>query len=123
MTVERKIIAPATPGPASPAVRGGDFIFVSGLVATDPTTGATASGTVVSELTLILQTLQSLLESAGSSMSKVAKVNIFLYSMLEFPAIDGVYRKFFPENPPARTVCGTRVPDGFKVVVECTALA
>jgi protein pelota len=107
---------PAERETISPAVRGGDFIFVSGLVATD-------HGSVVSELTLILQTLKSLLEGAGSSMSKVAKVNIFIYSMLEFPAVEGVYKKFFPENPPARTVCGARIPEGFKILLECTALS
>jgi enamine deaminase RidA (YjgF/YER057c/UK114 family) len=34
-----------------------------------------------------------------------------------------VYACFFPNPPPARTVCGARLPDGVKVIIECTALA
>jgi 2-iminobutanoate/2-iminopropanoate deaminase len=122
MSAERKVIA--SPKAAqqfagktvSPAVRGGDFVFVAGLMAQSP-------GTVVSELKEILETLKGLLEDAGTSLGKVVKVNIFLYSMLEMPNVDPVYKPYFPEDPPARTICGTRIPDGFKVVLECTALA
>jgi hypothetical protein len=34
-----------------------------------------------------------------------------------------VYIQFFSDPPPARTVCGARLPDGMKVMIECTALA
>jgi enamine deaminase RidA (YjgF/YER057c/UK114 family) len=43
--------------------------------------------------------------------------------MLEAPNMNEVYARFFPEPPPARTVCGARLPDGVKVMIECTALA
>jgi enamine deaminase RidA (YjgF/YER057c/UK114 family) len=43
--------------------------------------------------------------------------------MLEAPNMNEVYAHFFPDQPPARTVCGARLPDGVKVIVECTALA
>ena len=51
------------------------------------------------------------------------KVNLLLHSMLEAPNMNEVYTRFFPDQPPARTVCGARLPDGVKVIVECTALA
>jgi 2-iminobutanoate/2-iminopropanoate deaminase len=109
--------------PASTVVRGGDFLFVSGLVAVDPQSGERVRGTTVSETRQILTNLRQLLEAAGSSLDKVVKVNVLLHSMLEAPNMNEVYARFFPDPPPARTVCGARLPDGVKVIIECTALA
>ena len=98
------------------AVRGGDFIFVSGLTAFD-------RGTTSRETGQILENLKLILEKAGSSLDRVVKVNVLLHSMLEAPNMNEIYARFFPEPPPARTVCGARLPDGVKVMIECTALA
>ena len=75
------------------------------------------------ELFEIWQDLRQLLAAAGSSLDKVVKVNVLLHSMLEAPNMNEVYARFFPDPPPARTVCGARLPDGAKVIIECTALA
>jgi 2-iminobutanoate/2-iminopropanoate deaminase len=124
MSARREIIAaPAGALPASPAVRGGDFIFVSGLTAVDLQTGERVSGTTASETRVILGNLKALLEAAGSSLDRVVKVNVLLHSMLEAPNMNEVYARYFPDPPPARTVCGARLPDGVKVIIECTALA
>jgi 2-iminobutanoate/2-iminopropanoate deaminase len=109
--------------PASSIVRGGPFLYVSGLCAVDPDTGQRVHGTTMSETRLILTNLKRMLEAAGSSMDKVVKVNVLLHSMLEAVPMNDVYAKFFPDPPPARTVCGARLPDGCKVIIECTALA
>ena len=132
MSATREIISPParaldaakTPAqPASMAVRGGDFLFVSGLTAVDPQSGERMRGTTASETRQILTNLRQLLEAAGSSLDKVVKVNVLLHSMLEAPNMNDVYARFFPDPPPARTVCGARLPDGVKVIIECTALA
>jgi 2-iminobutanoate/2-iminopropanoate deaminase len=129
--LERSVVAPP-PGldvaaslgqPASTLVRGGPFLFVSGLVAVDPATGRRAPGTTMSETRVILTSLKRMLEAAGSSMDKVVKVNVVLASMLEAVPMNDVYATFFPDPPPARTVCGARLPDGCRVMIECTALA
>ncbi len=80
-------------------------------------------GTTASETRQILTNLAQLLEAAGSSLDKVVKVNVLLHSMLEAQNMNEVYARFFPDPPPARTVCGARLPDGVKVIIECTALA
>jgi 2-iminobutanoate/2-iminopropanoate deaminase len=108
--------------PASMAVRGGDFLFVSGLTAIDLRSGERMPGTTASETRQILTNLKQLLEAAGSSLDRVVKVNVLLHSMLEAPNMNDVYVRFFPDPPPARTVCGARLPDGVKVIIECTAL-
>ncbi len=132
MGLAREVIAPPLPGldprripdrHASAAVRGGAFVFVSGLTAVDPETGSAAGGTTASETRRILENLRTILEAAGSSLDRVVKVNVLLASMLEAPNMNEVYARFFPEPPPARTVCGARLPGGVKVMIECTALA
>jgi enamine deaminase RidA (YjgF/YER057c/UK114 family) len=63
MTLSRQVIEPKNPAldqsqkfglPLSPAVRGGDFVFLSGMAAIDPATGAPAHGTVAAETRQIL---------------------------------------------------------------------
>ena len=122
-----KTLAPAgairPTGPWALGARAGDFIFVSGLTAVDLQTGERVSGTTASETSVILGNLKALLEAAGSSLDRVVKVNVLLHSMLEAPNMNEVYARYFPDPPPARTVCGARLPEGVKVIIECTALA
>jgi len=132
MTLSRQVIEPKNPAldqsqkfglPLSPAVRGGDFVFLSGMAAIDPATGAPAHGTVAAEKRQILTNIGELLEAAGSSLAKVVKVNVLIYSMLEYENMNSVYREFFPTDPPARTVCGAKLIGGHKVEIDCIALA
>ncbi len=127
MIYPRQVIEPGgwrRPGlPHSRAVRAGEFVFLSGMTATDPTTGTPARGTVAAETRRILTNLGELLEAAGSSLAKVVKVNALIYSMLEYENMNSVYREFFPVDPPARTVCGAGLIGGHKVEIECVALA
>jgi 2-iminobutanoate/2-iminopropanoate deaminase len=109
--------------PVSMMVRGGDFLFVSGLTAVDPQSGERLHGTTTSETRQILANLRRMLEAAGSSLDKVVKVNVLLHSMLEAQNMNEIYADFFADSPPARTVCGACLPDGVKVIIECTALA
>jgi 2-iminobutanoate/2-iminopropanoate deaminase len=132
MTLSRQVIEPGNPKvdqsrkfnlPLSPAVRGGDFIFLSGMAAIDPATGERAHGTVAAETRQILTNMGELLKAAGSSLANVVKVNVLIYSMLEYENVNSVYREFFPTDPPARTVCGVKLIGGRKVEIECIALA
>ena len=132
MTLQRDVIAPKNPAldmsrnlnlPLSPAIRAGAFIFVSGMVAIDPSSGERMHGTVAAETRQILAAMAQVLELAGSSLAKAVKVNVLIYSMLEYNNMNEVYREFFPVDPPARTVCGAKLCGGSKVEIECVALA
>ena len=103
MTFARQVIEPGgwrRPGlPLSPAIRAGEFVFLSGMTATDPTTGAPARGTMAAETRQILTNMAELLETAGSSLAKVVKVGVLIYSMLEYENMNSIYREFFPVDP------------------------
>ena len=77
--------------PLSMAVRGGDFLFVSGLTAIDLKSGERMQGTTASETRQILTNLKQLRDAAGSSLDKVVKVNVLLHSMLEERNMNEVY--------------------------------
>src|SRR2546422_5136269 len=92
--------------PHSPGIKAGDFIFLSGMLSVDPQTGERSPGTVAHETRQTLSNMAHMLESAGSSLDRVVKINVLLYDMLEFDNMNRVYRQFFPKDPPARTTCG-----------------
>jgi 2-iminobutanoate/2-iminopropanoate deaminase len=104
-------------------VRGGEFLFLSGLTAIDLETGNPMPGTTASETRHVLRNLKTLLEAAGSSLDNVVKTTVLLHSMLEAPNMNEVYAGFFSDPPPARTVCGATLPDRIRVMIECVALA
>ena len=109
--------------PHASAVKAGDFVFLSGLIAVDPVTGERAHGTTASETRLILANMASILQDAGTSLARVVKTTVWLASMLEAEDMTGAYRASFPATPPARTVCGARLNYGMKVQIDCIAQA
>ncbi len=93
------------------------------MIAIDPVTGQREADTIAKETKQIMTNMRHMLESAGSSLEKIVKVNVFIYSMLEFDNFNNAYREFFPVDPPARTVCGVQLSGGAKLEIECVALA
>lgn len=109
--------------PHSPGVKAGPLIYLSGMIAIDPATGALALGTVESETRQIFANMAHLLECNGSSLARVVKVNAFVHDMLEAETVNRVFREAFPIDPPARTICGVRLSLGAKIEIEAVALA
>jgi 2-iminobutanoate/2-iminopropanoate deaminase len=107
----------------STAIRAGDYLFVSGVVAIDPDTGERLNGTLTSEAHRAFRNLQLVLESAGSSLARLAQVRAMLHDRIEYDALNRVYRQYVPDGPPARTVWSVRIVDAFKVQLDAIALA
>jgi reactive intermediate/imine deaminase len=108
--------------PLSSAVKANGFIFCSGAVAFDSATGGIAHGTMEDETHQTLQNLKDLLEANGSSLDRVVKVNVYIDTMIEFENMNRAYRKFFPEEPPARTTVACELGWGVRVEIDCVAL-
>ena len=107
----------------STAIRAGDYLFVSGVVAIDPESGERLNGTLTSEAHRAFQNLQLVLEAAGSSLARLVQVRAMIYDRIEYDALNRVYRQYVPEGPPARTVWGVRIMDAFKVQLDAVAVA
>ena len=107
----------------SAAIRAGDYVFVSGIVAVDPETGERLNATLTSEAHRTFQNLRLVLEAAGSSIARLVQVRAMIYDRIEYDALNRVYRQYVPDDPPARTVWSVRIMDAFKVQLDAIALA
>ncbi len=115
--------APAAIGPYSQAIRCGQFIYTSGQVALDPATGEIVGEDVQAQTHRVLQNLQAVLESAGSSLKSVIKTTVFLTRMSDFQAVNAIYANYFTGTTPARsTVAVVELPRKALVEIECVAL-
>ena len=122
-TVETKD-APSPIGPYSQAIRANGFLFVSGQIALDPSTGNIVAGGIEEQTRQVLKNLSAILEAAGSSLGKVVKTSIFLTNLDDFARLNRVYGEFLGEVKPARsTVQVARLPKEVLVEIEAVALA
>lgn len=109
-------------GPYSPAVRAGDFIFVSGQVSVDPATQEWDYGDVQHETRRVLQNIAKILEGCGASLQDVVKCTVFLKDGRDFAAMNAVYAEFFGDAKPARSTVEVRFAnDKMKVEIEAIA--
>jgi 2-iminobutanoate/2-iminopropanoate deaminase len=113
---------PAPRAPYSPAVRAGDFIFVSGQGPNDAATNQMSYGDIQHETRVVLNNIKRILEGCGASMADVVKCSVFLSSGKDFAAMNEVYGEFFGEHKPARTTVEAQfaVPP-MKVEIDCIA--
>ncbi len=114
--------SPAPRGPYSPAVRAGDFIFVSGQVAIDPATNEFVLGDVRQQTRLVLENIRRILEGCGASLADVVRCSVFLENAADFAAMNEVYAEFFGQHKPARTTVEAKfVASGLKIEIDCVA--
>ena len=120
----RKVIrtseAPRPLGVYSQAIVADGFVFVSGQVSVNPATLEMELGDVRSQTRRVLQNIRAILEAAGSSLRDAVRMGVFLADLGDFPAMNEVFREFFPENPPARTTVACQLPK-IKVEIDCIA--
>jgi 2-iminobutanoate/2-iminopropanoate deaminase len=90
--------------PYSPAIRFDHLLFVSGQVALSPG-GAVAPAGIEAQTRLVLENLRAILDAAGSSLERVLKTTCFLTNIDDVAAFNGIYKTFFPIDPPARSTC------------------
>lgn len=120
-----RIVPPGVPaprGPYSPAVRAGDFIFVSGQGPVDPATNQMSQGDIRHETRVTLSNIRKILEGCGAAMADVVRCSVFIADGGDFAAMNEVYAEFFGDCKPTRTtvVSGFAIP-GMKVEIDCIA--
>ena len=114
--------APAAIGPYSQAVRTGGFLFCSGQIPLDPSTGKMTDGGIEAQAERVLKNLDAVLTAGGATLRTVVKTTVYLVDLGDFPAMNAVYGNYFPENPPARaTVQVAGLPAGARVEVDAVA--
>ena len=88
--------------PTSAVTRSGDTIYVSGFPPFDPETGKVIEAPIERQTELVLEQMKLCLETAGSSLENVLKCNVYCTSVEKFAAVNAIYARYFPKDPPAR---------------------
>ena len=106
--------------PLSPAVRAGDFVYISGQVPVDADRSVVKGG-ITEQTEQVLQNVKAALALAGCTMDDVVKTTVWLEDARDFGAFNTVYAKHFPSNPPARTTVESRLMIDIMIEVEAVA--
>lgn len=109
--------------PVCVVTRHAGTVYVSGLPPFDPATNEVVlDATLERQTELVLEQLKLCLETAGSSLAQVLKCNVYCTSVEKFAAVNAVYARYFPEDPPARIfVCVPAWPGRFDIEIDCIA--
>lgn len=119
----RTALAPAAIGPYSQAVRIGRFLFLSGQIPIEPSSGEVLSREIGAQTRQVLKNLQAVLEEAGSGMKDVVKTTVYLKDLTLFSEMNGIYGEFFAPPYPARaTVEVSALPKGVEVEIDAIAV-
>lgn len=98
--------APAAVGPYSQAVRHGNLVFLSGQIPLDPETMKMVEGGIEAQADRMFRNLRAVCRAAGSDLSGIVKLNLYLADMGDFPVVNEVMKRFFEEPYPARAAVG-----------------
>ncbi len=116
--------APQPIGAYSQAVVAAPFVFCSGQIAIDPSTGKLVEGDIALQTKRVLENLRSVLDAAKTTPEKIVMTSIFLADMKYFSQVNELYGKFVnTELPPARqTMAVKELPLGALVEISVIAL-
>ena len=110
--------------PTSTVTRHGDTLYVSGFPPFDPATGEVVNAPLERQTELVMEQMKLCLEMAGSSLDNVLKCTVYCTSVDKFAAVNAIYARYFPKNPPARMfVCVVAWPGHFDIEIDCVAAA
>ncbi len=115
--------APNAVGPYSQAIENNGQLFISGQVPIDPETGKVVEGGIKEQTEQVMKNIAAILQKAGYTFNDVVKSTCLLHNMDNFVAMNEVYAKYYPNNPPARAAYGVvKLPLGVMVEIETIAI-
>lgn len=114
--------APAPAGHYSQAVIFNGIVYVAGQLPIDPATGEKRLGGIEEQTKQVLKNLSAILAAAGSELSRVLKVTVYVADIGQWDAVNEVYAHFFGAHKPARTVVSAReLHHGFLIEIDAIA--
>ena len=114
--------APKAIGPYSQAVADGGFLFTSGQIPLDPSTGELVPGDIRSAVERVFDNIEAILSAAGLTLDDVVKTTVYLLRMSEFGEMNAVYARRFGNHRPARsTVAVAELPKDASVEIDVIA--
>ncbi|VWX46642.1 pyrimidine utilization protein C [Novosphingobium sp. 9U] len=96
---------PAFPPPIAPysaGAKAGNVLYVSGMLALGEGGSVLHIGDPAAQTRHVLEAIRTTVEAAGGTMADIAMNHIFLKSMADYAAFNGVYAEYFPGDKPAR---------------------
>ena len=110
-------------GPYSPAVKLGDFVYLSGQIPLNPETGEIEGTTIEEQTHQVMKNIKVVLEEMGLDYRHIVKTTIFMSDLSEFDRLNEVYGSYLEEPYPARScVQIARLPKDVKVEIECIVI-
>jgi len=103
--------------PFYPAVRAGDFIFVSGQVSKDAD-GNMLTGSIETETAGTIETIQRLIAEEGATLDDVVRVTTYLEDPRDFGRYNAVFKKYFEGAVLARTTVEARAVITTRIEME-----
>jgi 2-iminobutanoate/2-iminopropanoate deaminase len=111
-------------GPFSQAIAVGGFLYFSGQVGQDPTTGQLVSGGLTAETERVFLNLAAVLRAAGKGFDDVVRAGVYLTSMSDYGALNAIYARHFRQPFPARTaIAVAALPLGACVEIDLVVKA
>jgi 2-iminobutanoate/2-iminopropanoate deaminase len=106
--------------PFYPAVRAGDFIFVSGQVAKDAD-GNMISGTIEEETQATIEAIRRILAEEGATLADIVRVTTYLADARDFGRYNRVFAEQFKEATLARTTVEARAVISTRIEMDAIA--
>ena len=111
--------APQAIGTYSQAIRAGDTVYLSGQIPLDPDTGELVAGDMEAQVRRVFENLKAVAEAAGSDLSRVVKLNVYLTDLAHFALVNRVMAEYCPQPYPARAAIGVAaLPKGAAVEID-----
>lgn len=114
--------APAAIGPYSQAIEANGFVYVSGQLPIDPSTGGFVAGGIKEQTRQSLLNAKAILNEAGLDLCNVVKTTVLLSEIADFQAMNEVYAEMFSSPFPARSAFAVKdLPKNALVEIEVIA--
>ena len=125
LLAQKKVIIPKgaarSSAPFSPAIQTRNLTYVAGMVGRAPD-GSVAKGEIRAQTRQTLANIGMALDAAGLGFQHVVSTNVYLADIRHLDIVDEVYREYFPQDFPARTVLESMLM-GPDFIVEISSIA